>query len=492
MSTTVDAHRLERNAVGLAPTLFQSITHMAPAAAVAFSITVGVPYAGGSIPLAVLLALVACLFVAVSIGQLARHLPSAGGLYTFSSRGISAPVGFLVAWGFMMAEPIVAPLLYLIFGNELAANLNSHFGWPLWLWAPFAAACGLIVWFLTYRGIRLSTRTGVALGTFEILVFVALSITLIVAAGGNNTLSVFGSSTGNSKGLGSVFPAMIFAILAFIGFEASLPLAEEAREPRKTVPRAVFLSALLIGIFYVFCYYAATVYFGPDKMADPKNGFLSLNSGDPWSGMAQAVWGPGLVIVILAVLNSAVANANAGANAATRVGYALARIGLLPRMLQKIHPRFHTPHVAVNIQAFGGIILAIALGFATGSPLNAFALLGTIATIIVICIYILTNISNILFYTREKRSEFNLFLNLIVPVVGSLIFLPALVASFGIDFLNLGITALTPPSNRAPAIIAVWMVIGIGVLVYFMQRDPKRLAETGRIFLDEPESVAGS
>ena len=92
----VEAHRLERNAVGLAPTLFQSITHMAPAAAVAFSITVGVPYAGGSIPLAVVLALVACLFVAVSIGQLARHLPSAGGLYTFSSRGIGAPVGFLM------------------------------------------------------------------------------------------------------------------------------------------------------------------------------------------------------------------------------------------------------------------------------------------------------------------------------------------------------------------------------------------------------------
>src|ERR1700687_5532266 len=86
MSTTVDTHRLERNAVGLAPTLFQSITHMAPAAAVAFSIIVGVPYAGGSIPLAVLLALIACLFVAISIGQLARHLPSAGGLYTYSAR----------------------------------------------------------------------------------------------------------------------------------------------------------------------------------------------------------------------------------------------------------------------------------------------------------------------------------------------------------------------------------------------------------------------
>src|ERR1700737_3201487 len=71
--------------------------------------------------------------------------PPAGSLFTFSSRGGGAPVGFLVAWGFMLAEPIVAPLLYLIFGNELAANLNSHFGWPTWLWAPFAVVAGLVV-----------------------------------------------------------------------------------------------------------------------------------------------------------------------------------------------------------------------------------------------------------------------------------------------------------------------------------------------------------
>src|SRR3979411_3467248 len=125
MSTTVDAHRLERDAVGLAPTLFQSITHMAPAAAVAFSIIVGVPYAGGAIPLSVLLALVACLLVAISIGQLARHLPSAGGLYTVSARGLHPGASFSVAWGVMVAGGAVAPLLYLIFAHELAGTLIS-------------------------------------------------------------------------------------------------------------------------------------------------------------------------------------------------------------------------------------------------------------------------------------------------------------------------------------------------------------------------------
>ena len=487
MSTIVDAHRLQRNAVGLAPTLFQSITHMAPAAAVAFSIIVGVPYAGGSIPLAVLLALIACLLCAISIGQLAKHLPSAGGLYTFSSRGLGAPVGFLVAWGFMMAEPIVAPLLYLIFGNELAANLNSHFGWPLWLWAPSAVLAGLIVWFLTYRGIRLSTEAGVALGAFEIIIFLALAITLIVSAGSNNTLTVFAPNTGNAHGLGSVFPGMIFAILAFIGFEASAPLGEEARDPRRTIPRAVILSCLLVGIFYLVNYYAASVYFGPSKMAAK---FTTFNSGDPWSGMAQAVWGPGIILVILAVLNSAIANSNAGVNAATRVGYALGRIGLLPRPFARVHDRFKTPYIAIHVQAIGGIILAVGLGAIAGEPrpLNAFALLGTLATIIVVAIYILTNLSNLVFYARERRSEFNWLLNGAVPVVGSIIFLPALVAAFGIDFAGLGITALAPPANLAPIIIGVWMVIGVALLIYFAVRDPGRITQTGRVFVDDEEA----
>src|SRR6184192_1888087 len=142
--------RLERDAIGLAPVLFQSITHMAPAAAVAFSIIFATTYAGGSTPLAVVLALVACLMVAISIGQLAKHLPSAGGLYTYSARGLHPTVGFFVAWGFMLAEPLVAPLLYLIFGNVIGVFLTNHFNTPAWLWAPFAALAGIGVWALVF------------------------------------------------------------------------------------------------------------------------------------------------------------------------------------------------------------------------------------------------------------------------------------------------------------------------------------------------------
>ena len=73
---------LREESIGLPQVLFQSITHMAPGAAIAFSILISIQFAGPALPLSVLLALVGCTCVAVSIGQLAREMPSAGGLYT--------------------------------------------------------------------------------------------------------------------------------------------------------------------------------------------------------------------------------------------------------------------------------------------------------------------------------------------------------------------------------------------------------------------------
>lgn len=475
---------LQRDAIGLPQVLFQSITHMAPAAAVAFSIIFAVTYAGGATPLAVILALIACLTVAISIGQLARHLPSAGGLYTFSARGLHPGVGFFVAWGFMLAEPLVAPLLYLIFGNVIAVFLNNHFGTPLWLWAPFAAIAGVGVWVLVYRGVRISTQTGVFLGAFEIVVFLALAITLIIAAGSNNTLSVFSPTTGNANGWGSVFAGMVYTVLAFIGFEASLPLAEETKDPRRTIPRAVILSCVLIGVFYLICYYAAMVYFGPNVAADPEKGFFAFNNFDPWDGLAAKVWGPVSILVLLAIVNSAFANSSAGANAASRVGFALGRVGILPRVFAKVHPRYKTPYIAVHVQGALGIAVAIVLGFALGGPLLAFALLGTIATLIIVLIYILTNASNLVFFWREHRDELNWIWNFVVPIVGTVIFIPVLLAAFGIEFLGLGITPLSAPANAAPWIVLVWLVLGAIVFGYLTSRSPGRIQETATTFLE--------
>ena len=118
-----------------------------------------------------------------------------------------------------------------------------------------------MVWWLTYRGVGLSTRAGLVLGVIEIGIFLLISTLLIVNAD-NNTLSVF---VPGEDGLKPAFQGMIFCLLAFIGFEAAAPLGEETQgAAADDSAGASIWSAILVGLFYVFNYYAATVFFGPD------------------------------------------------------------------------------------------------------------------------------------------------------------------------------------------------------------------------------------
>src|SRR5437667_12654305 len=119
---------LRRDAIGLPQVLLQSITHMAPGAAIAFSIFVSIQFAGPALPLSVLLALIGCVCVAASIGQLAKQMPSAGGLYTYVARSLGPQAGFMVGWAYLLFQPLVAPLLFLIFAwtTKDVVSANHH------------------------------------------------------------------------------------------------------------------------------------------------------------------------------------------------------------------------------------------------------------------------------------------------------------------------------------------------------------------------------
>jgi len=248
---------LREHSIGLPGVLFQSITHMAPAAAVAYSLFISVPHAGPALPLSVLLALVACLLAANSIGQLAKEMPSAGGLYTYSAKTLGPQVGFLVAWLFLLFEPLVAPFLFLEGGWAIRDVFQTSVGWH-WSgqWVVWVLAIAAVVFLLTYRDIRISANAGVLLGLFEIAVFAALAVWMLVSHRNQLGLAPFNPHHATEGAFTGVFKGMVFAILAFIGFEASAPLGEEAKHPRWAIPRAVFWSCLGIGLFYVLASYA--------------------------------------------------------------------------------------------------------------------------------------------------------------------------------------------------------------------------------------------
>jgi amino acid transporter len=477
---------LARNAIGLTEVLFQCITHMAPAVATALSIGAATAFAGGITPLAVLFAMIAVLFTAYSMSELARHLPSAGGMYTYVSRGLGSFFGWLMAWSFALAEPLIMPILLGGFGFYGAIFLSTYLNIEFELaWIVLAVLCGLIVWFLIYRGIALSTRAGVILGAIEIGIFLLISALLIVNAE-ENTLSVF---IPGENGVLPAFQGMIFCVLAFIGFEAAAPLGEETAEPRRTIPRAVIWSAVLVGLFYVFNMYAATVFFGPDQMGD----FLAANDGDPWGGMATEVLGTlGGLLVIFAILNSCVANANASATAATRSLFAMGRATLISRWFAAVHPDYRSPINAVHFQAVLGIIVAIGLGLLLaddpfeGAPgLNVYVWLGTLVGLLFAGMYIAVNVACIGYFMREKRSEFNPIKHLIIPVLGVIAMIPAVLAVIGgvtIPILDIELSPYENSLRWTAPVVGAWLLLGVIAYFYLRSRNPAALGRMNEVY----------
>jgi amino acid transporter len=471
---------LRRNAIGLREVTFQSITDMAPGAAIAASIPAGAAFAGGALPLSVLLALVACLFCAWSIGLLAREMPSAGSLATYAARGLHPAVGFLVAWGYVLVGFLIPPLVLLQLGFTTAGTINSEWhGYPANLWWPWALAGAVIVLAAGLYGIRASTGLGTILGMFEIGVFLVLAVFLVVHAGSHNTLRVFGTSytPKGFRGISGVIGGSVYSVLAFGGFEGAAPLAEEARNPRRTIQRAVLLATLLIGILYVFTTYAVDVAFGPARFT----AFAAETGSATWEGLARALYGLFWFFVFLAIVNSTIANANAGVNVSSRTAFAMGRIGAFPRFLAQVHPRHRSPVPAI-LTGFV-ITVAVTLGLGLGyGPTEAFFMVGTGLVIILAAIYILMNAACIGYFARLRRVH--PVSTVLIPLLGIAAFVPAWLTSAGIKAFSFVAPLSAPVSYMGPA-VGIWMVIGVIYLVILYRTAPSRVTEVGLVHLDD-------
>lgn len=483
--TVASPASLDRGAIGLREVLFQSITAMAPGAAIAASIPAGAAFAGGALPLSVILAMVACLFAASSIGELARHLPAAGSVATYSSRGLHPTIGFLVAWGYVFVEALVPTLLLLQLGFTTSGTLHAEWSaYPANLWWPWALGGALIIGAAGYFGVQASAKMGTILGAFEILVFVALAVLFIVKAGSSNTLAVFGTAftPPAHAGAAGVIAGSVYTVLAFSGFEAATPLAEEAKDPHRSIRRAVLGATLGIGVIYIFTTYAADVLVGPAKF-----GNFGTDGPQSWQGIAQASYGLFWVLVFLAIVNSTIANANAGATVSTRTAFALGRIHIFPASFARLHRKHRSPVVAVALQFLIAVVATLVLGFAW-DPVTAFVLVATIIVIVVVAVYIVVNAACIGFFLHHRRSDFNPVLHLVFPVLGIVAFVPALLTAAGLPVFSF-VTPLSTPISYAGPIVGVWMLLGIVYLGYLWSRHRQRVIDTGLVHLQTEEDT---
>ncbi|MEO7020511.1 MAG: APC family permease [Ktedonobacteraceae bacterium] len=470
-----EQERLHANTIGLPGVLFQSITTMAPASAVAFSLGAAIPFTGGALPLATIIALAVCILVALNIGTMAKHLPSAGSYFTYVSHGLGPQAGWMTGWLFSLAYLLIVPFQLLVLGPVADQFANTYFhlsmganGWVVW-----AVVFTIVIFLLTYFGIRLSTNAGVIFGCIEIAVFVLLSLWLIFSPGSQNTSAAFNPASSLQGGLGGwqgVFVGMLFVFTAFAGFESSASLAEESHNPRRTVPRAVLLSTVLIGLFYILCSYAGVAGWGIGKLST-----TYVNDLNPWVTMAGRVWGSFSFIVILAILNSALANSNAGVNTITRTLFAMGRTRTLPPILTHLN-RYKVPDVALFLSLLVALGAALWAGLKYGPFPNGFTLLGAILTFPILIVYMATCVSVFFYYRREHSNEFNVFWHVVIPLV------PVVILGFVVYFQ---FTSLTPPANLAVPIVLGWFVLGLIIVLILSLRAPQALARANTVYTEE-------
>ena len=410
-SSTTPDEGLKKGSIGLGGALMQSIAQISPTLGVFYTIQFTTTQAGISAPLTYLAAFLVCLVVAVPMLGLARHLPSAGGFYTYVSAGIGPKAGFMTGWLYAISVTVVPAALAAFTGAVIQDELNSKFGFnaPWWLYSIVILA---ICFFCAYRGLVLSVRFLLVMTCFEMVVGIGLALTGVLhpGAGGVNLNGFNPIHISNGSGF---FLAVVLSIFAFTGFESAAAVAQESRNPRRIVPRAIFGSLLIVGVFYIVTSWGLQIGWGTDKLAE-----LAGSANAPAFVLADRLWNGASLIVLIALINSGLGVCIACTTSATRTIYGIARTGALPAFFTRVQPKHRTPITAVIVQSLIAFVVCLGVGIPIG-PLNLFNVLGTTGTFIYIPIFILMNIAAFLYFRKVHPEEFNVWAYVIAPIVST-------------------------------------------------------------------------
>lgn len=351
--------RLRRDAVSLPGVIAHSLSVIAPTMSGAFITYLAAQKAGGATPLAFLLATVACILIGLVVCDFAARLPSAGSVYTYTVHGLGPACGFVVGCCYAVAYAVGCPAVLAGFG-VFTATVAQNRGAPAplgewWFWF----GVGLVIyWATSWFGIRFSTRAQLVL-TAVTSATIGLLALIVIGKGGahGNTVSAFDPGTAG-VGWGLVLGGMAFGLLSFAGFETAASLAEETRDPRRNIPRAVLGTVLVAGAFYLLVTYATSIGYGVREAttAWPASG----------GGLAAlaAEYAPWLTDWVLLAGGLCALFAGVGVhNTVARTLYAMGREGVLPRVLGRTHPRYATPHVAISVNlVLTATIAAVIIG----------------------------------------------------------------------------------------------------------------------------------
>ncbi|WP_165956508.1 APC family permease [Kribbella antibiotica] len=402
---------LKHDAIGLPGALVQSIAQISPMSGIFYTIAFTTTYAGAAAPLTYLAACLVCLTVAVPLHDLARHLPSAGGVYTYISAGIGPQTGFLTGWVYALMMTVAPAALASFAGAIIHDELAGKYGIGI-PWWTYSAVILAVCFACAYRGISISSRFLVVMTCFEVLVGLGLAVTGLVNPGpGGLNIDGF-NPAGVTNGSGFLL-AVVLSMFAFTGFESAAVVGDESRDPCRIIPRAIFGSLALIGAFYVVTAWGLQIGWGTDHLEE-----LAISPIAPAFVLADRLWNGASIVVLIALANSGLAVCIACTTSATRTVFGIARTGALPAWLARVHPGHRTPVAAVLLQSGVALGTCLAVGIPLG-PYNLFHLLGAAGTFVYIPILILMNIAAFRFFRRRFPAEFSACAHVVAPVIST-------------------------------------------------------------------------
>jgi amino acid transporter len=447
-TTRADTGELRANALGFPPVVAQSIAAISPTMTAVLIIPLAFSNAGQATWLAYLFGTIMLLFVVFGLNQFASRSSSAGSMYAYTGKGLGPTFGVLSGWALMWCYLFIgiAGLCgFAIFSNQFINAIGISGSLPrVVLFAISAGVC----WYVAYKDIRISSLLMLGLEAISVTCILGLAFVVLFKHGlsiDTNQLSLKGTSI---HGLDF---AIVITIFSLVGFESATTLGGEAKQPLKTIPRAVVWSLILTGAFMVFMSYV--------EVLATRHSATSLGSLTAPLNAIAAIYKVSFfkTPISLGAMVSFFSLSLSCLNAGARIIFPMSQHLVLPAPGGNVHPTHRTPHVAVT--AFIVLMFSIAAILQIWStPLATFNNAGTLAAFGFLTAYFLITIASPVYLKKqgELRSR-----DVVIAVVGFILLLVPLVGSF--------YPAPLWPVWTYPYIFLGYMVLG-GALIFAQSR----------------------
>ncbi|MCD2442520.1 amino acid permease [Agromyces sp. SYSU K20354] len=353
---------------------------------------------GGRVPMAYAITLVAMVFTARSYARMSVAYPYAGSAYVYTQRSFGGGVGFLAGWALLLDYLFLPMINYLLIGIYLEAAFPAV---PAWV---FILASIAVVTVLNVVGIVSVTRTNFVIIAVQ-AVFIALFLVLGLVSLSGQTMDPLAPFTGDGsvEGFGVLFAGAAVLCLSFLGFDSVSTLAEEAKEPTRTVPRAVMITTVTAGLAFTGLSYLAQLVF-------PSNAFTSVDAAA--LDVVQAAGGQLLAVLFTAgYIAGSLGSALTSQASVSRILFAMGRDGVLPRrVFGRLSERFGTPVIAISIVSAISL-LAIVFNLTLLAEMISFGALIAFSAV---------NLSVVKHYflDRKERTGGAMLNNLVLPLIG--------------------------------------------------------------------------